>query len=65
VQGCLRNERLAASLETKCAHCGEALHIEIDRGNRCQVREAGAAPLLFEPQIDWDRFTKRHIIDDY
>lgn len=67
MQGCLRGEELSASLETSCAHCGAALHIEIDPSGHSEVRETrlGAAPLLFEPRIDWERFTKPHIIDDF
>jgi hypothetical protein len=29
------------------------------------VRERDAQPLLFEPEIDWERFTKPHILDDF
>ena len=55
------------SLETSCAHCDETLHIDIDSASGCHVREAeaGASPLLFEPRIEWERFTKPHIIDDF
>jgi hypothetical protein len=30
-----------------------------------RVHEPGASPLLFEPQIDWERFRKPNIIDDF
>jgi hypothetical protein len=30
-----------------------------------RIREKGAAPLLFEPAVDWERFRKAHIIDDF
>ncbi len=55
------------SLDTSCAHCDETLHIDIDSAGRCRARETtdGAAPLLFEPRIDWARFTQPHIIDDF
>ena len=67
MQGCLRGEELSVSLETSCAHCDQTLHIDIDSASRCYVRETedGASPLLFEPQIDWERFNKPHIIDDF
>ncbi len=67
MQGCLRGDELSASLETSCAHCDETLHIDIDSARQCDVREAeaGASPLLFEPRIDWERFTKPDIIDDF
>jgi len=50
-------------LDTSCAHCGETLRIDIDSAVRCE--SDGAAPLLFEPRIDWERFAKPHIIDDF
>jgi hypothetical protein len=63
VQGCLRKEELSATLETSCAHCGETFAIDIDSAGRC--RSDGGAPLLFEPRIDWEHFTKPNIIDDF
>lgn len=65
VQGCLRGEALGASIATECAHCGRALHLELDPLGGVAVRERGASPLLFEPAIDWETFTKPHIIDDF
>jgi len=35
----------------------------MDSAGRC--RSHGAAPLLFEPRIDWERFTQPHIIDEF
>ena len=65
MQGCLRNEKVKISLETSCAHCGAALHIDVDSDDRWELHETSARPLLFSPTIDWERFGKANIIDDF
>jgi hypothetical protein len=65
VQGCLRNEPLAATIRTRCARTGRELTIDIDADGDIEVREKDASPLLFEPQIEWERFEKPHILDDF
>jgi len=65
VQGRLRGEKLSVELESECAHCGKALHMSIDGDLNSQVRERDAAPLLFEPDIDWETFRGANIINDY
>jgi hypothetical protein len=49
VQGHLRKETLAGLLETECAHCHQALHIEIDSELNFRVREPDARPVFFAP----------------
>jgi hypothetical protein len=56
---------MAAVIRTRCARSGRRLTLEIDAEGTVAVREKGAAPLLFEPEIDWERFEKRHILDDF
>jgi len=53
------------SIETECAHCGQPLHISLDSGLKYRVEEKDARPLVFEPRLDWETFTKPNIIDDY
>jgi hypothetical protein len=65
VQGQLRNEYISIEIETKCRHCDQIMHIVIDSNMRVSVREDKAAPLIFMPDIDWDHFAKRTIIDAY
>jgi hypothetical protein len=65
VQGCLRNEPVAATIRTRCARTGRDLTIDIDADGDIEVREKDASPFLFEPQIDWERFEKPHILDDF
>jgi len=52
-------------VETACAHCGRELHLTLDSELSWSVNEDGADPLLFEPDVDWKRFDKPNIIDDY
>jgi hypothetical protein len=65
VQGRLRGQYLAVTVETSCAHCGEAMHIEIDSELKYRVRERGARPLMFEPSVDWDSFEQPNILHAY
>jgi len=65
VQGCLRNEPIAATIRTRCARTGRELTLEVDAEGDVAVREKGASPLVFEPEIDWERFVKPHILDDF
>jgi hypothetical protein len=41
------------------------MHIVIDSNMWVSVREDKAAPLIFMPDIDWDHFAERTIIDAY
>jgi len=37
----------------------------MDSAMQFSVREQAAVPLLFMPEIDWEHFTGRTIIDSY
>jgi hypothetical protein len=52
-------------VETKCKHCDQPLHFTIDSNMRVSVRESDADPLVFMPDIDWDTFAEKTIIDSY
>ena len=65
VQGHLRNEYVSVEIETKCRHCDQIMHITMDSDMRVSIREAEAAPLVFMPDVDWDNFAERTIIDSY
>ena len=65
MQGRLRNEYIAAEIVTVCAHCGKAMEIRSDSELRWELKTPGAKPLIFEPDIDWSRFGKSNIIEDY
>jgi hypothetical protein len=65
VQGQLRKEDLSVEVETQCRHCGRALHFEIDSNMQVSVRDSGASPLVFMPDVDWAHFAQPTIIDSY
>ena len=65
VQGRLREEYLTVAIETQCAHCGEAMHIDLDSELKYRVRENDARPLMFEPRVDWDTFEEPNILHAY
>jgi len=39
--------------------------MQVDEELRWHVASRGAAPLLFEPDIQWDKFRGPNIIHDY
>jgi hypothetical protein len=56
---------VAAIIRTRCARTRRKLTFDVNAEGEVAVREKGARPLLFEPEIDWERFTKPHILDDF
>ena len=65
VQGQLRDETLTIDIETSCGHCDRKINIRLDSDGKWDLQQTDAAPLVFEPSIDWKTFTKPNIIDDY
>ncbi len=65
MEGKLQNILITIVIETKCSHCDQSLHITVDSNMNVSVREQGAAPLVFIPDVDWDHFSERTIIDAY
>jgi hypothetical protein len=65
VQGQLRKEPLSVVVTTECAHCAQPIHIELDSELKYRVVEAGAEPLVFSPQVDFDKLTDPSIIDAF
>jgi hypothetical protein len=61
VQGHLRNEPIAVTFETECAHCSRPLHIEIDSELRYRVAEK-TDPLVFVPLVDFGKLKDPSII---
>jgi hypothetical protein len=41
------------------------MHLTIDSDLRISVREEEAVPLAFMPDVDWEHFAERTIIDAY
>jgi hypothetical protein len=65
VQGRLRKEYVSVQIETRCAHCDRSLHITVDGDMRITVQEQAADPFVFMPDVDWEHFAERTIIDAF
>ena len=65
MQGRLRAEYLSTTIRTECVHCHQPLHLEVDSEMKYQVKEAGAAPMLFVPMVNFEKLGKPSIIDDF
>jgi hypothetical protein len=64
VQGHLRNEPLAITIETECAHCSRSIQIELDSELNHRVVE-GTDPLVFVPLVDFEKLKDPSIIDAF
>jgi hypothetical protein len=65
VQGQLRKEHLSFQVDTICAHCSQAIGIEIDSDLHYKVTTASADPLVFAPSVDFDKLKDPSIIDAF
>jgi hypothetical protein len=65
VQGHLRGEYLAMTIETECAHCHRPLRLRVDSEMKFQVEDGDAAPLVFVPMVDFERLNEPSIIDAF
>lgn len=65
VQGKLRNEYVVVEVETRCSHCDQLMHLTIDSNLKISMREQGASPWVFMPDVDWEHFAEKTIIDAY
>ena len=65
MQGQLRGEPLTVVVTTKCAHCGQPVHLEIDSELNYRVMEDGADPLVFVPLVDFGELEEPSIIDAF
>jgi hypothetical protein len=65
VQGRLRRQPLSIDIHTACAHCGQAIYIQVEGDMTYRLHSAGAEPLLFMPHVDWDAFSEPNIIQAY
>lgn len=65
VQGRLRNEPLIVEISTSCAHCARPIQIQVNHDLKYIVHSPGAEPLIFEPDLNWDKFAEPNIIHAY
>ena len=61
----MRGESLSVVIGTECAHCSEPMHIELDDQLEYWVREEGADPIVFIPQVDFQKLEDPSIIDSF
>lgn len=64
VQGHLRNESIAITIETECAHCSRSIQLELDSESNYRVLE-GTDPLVFIPLVDFEKLKDPSIIDAF
>jgi hypothetical protein len=65
VQGQLRSENLTFHIETRCGHCDQPLHLEVNSDLDVHVVEKEAEPLIFVPQVNFGRLQDPSIIDAF
>jgi hypothetical protein len=65
VQGQLRGESLSVVVDTECAHCSQPMRIEIDSELNYSVGEEGADPIIFIPQVYFQKLQDPSIIDSF
>ena len=65
VQGRLRHEHLMVTVNSQCAHSGEALEIQIDSGLNYQVLKGGDKPIVFVPDVDLFKLKDDNIIEAF
>jgi len=65
VQGRLRKKSLSVVVKTECAYCSEPLTLDIDSELNCKVREKGADPLIFIPDVKIDVLKDPNIIEAF
>jgi len=65
VQGQLTGEPQKVVVRTECAHCAQPMHIEIDSQLNYRVREQGADPMVFVPDVDFRKLAEPSITDAF
>ena len=68
VQGHLRNESVAISIETECAHCSRSIRIELDSEPDSALNYRvveGTDPMVFVPHVDFEKLKAPSIIDPF
>ena len=65
VQGRLTGSYLEIKIETECACCGRGLEIVVSSDMKIVSVSEGAAPMVFQPNVDWASFDEPNIIHAY
>jgi hypothetical protein len=64
VQGHLRNERIAITIDTECAHCSRSIRLELDSELNYRVVQE-TDPLVFVPLVNFEKLKDPSIIDAF
>ena len=56
---------MTVTVETRCAHCSEAMTLEIDSDMKVRVDQDDAAPMIFTPDVDVFDIEAPSIVDDF
>lgn len=65
VQGRLRQEKLAVTVDSECAQSRRPMQIVIDSDLGCRVRDTDCRPIVFVPDIKLSELEAPNIIDDF
>jgi hypothetical protein len=65
VQGHLRNERLAVTVQSECAHCRRPMTLDITSELAYQVHGTTSEPIVFVPDVNVAALEAPSIIDDF
>ena len=65
VQGRLRGQELAVTVESTCAHSRRPIRIDIDSELNYRVGDEGCRPIVFVPDIKLAELEAPSIIDDF
>ncbi|MFC1889648.1 hypothetical protein ACFL4G_07825 [Thermodesulfobacteriota bacterium] len=61
----MRDEALTVRIESKCAHCGTPMEIEIDSDLNIEPKDEGCNPVIFVPDVDLLNLQEDSIIDSF
>lgn len=65
VQGRLRNEHLAVTVRTECAHCKTPMEMTIDSDLNITTKDSESRPMAFVPDVDLLNMKEESIINAF
>jgi hypothetical protein len=65
VQGQLRKKTVSLTIKTQCGHCGEPMALRINSDFDYQILAGSTEPLIFLPQVDFNKLADPSIIDAF
>ncbi len=65
MQGQLRNAPLEVEINSACANSDNAIKVVIDSDLNYRILTGSPSLLVFEPDVDWNRFQEPNILNGY